>query len=1054
MKSAFVSEKTAFLLIFAITLILQVSSFAVADTKEAEKLWEFGEKAYEAKKYNEALSYYQRSLSLCAGDLECRSSNLNGIGRVHEALGDDKKALPYYEEALKIERQRNNKDGIATNLFNVGAIYYAQAIDYEKAYSLLDESQRIFRELNDKESLALVLHTVGKVASPLGKYEKALAFFNESIKINRELNNQMAVAANLNLVGNVYANLGQYDKPLNFYQEAFAINKKLNNQKETATSLRNIGDAHFDLLQPDKALPYYENALEIQKKLNFRSDMIITLNNTAGLYKDLNQYDKALSYYENALKISREFNNTAEIATIFNNMGNLYGNMGKSDTALSYYQQSLDLEKKLSRPLRITTVLNNIGMEYFRIGQYDQALYYLNDALKIDKKIDNPHNTAIRLNNIGAVYLRQKKYKEAEAVFLERKNLDPRIAPNRLINPGLEALYILTKKYDKALDLLNMSYRKPTWRSTPTYSLDFYTLYGSALKGKSIFRESASSLMKAVSISEDMRLKVSEKEGFFAGGGYLGRLTPHRLLAAVLSERAMSGEPINEEFKPYGKDFASAALYFSELTKARTLIETIRNAERTYDDPDVSSGIKTKEESLLKQLSDIENNLETAYKKGETVLNSLLKRKEELKRELDSLISEIRNKYPKYAALKYPTPIPANKLPLKDNEVLIEFLFTDNGGYAFIVRSSGTIRIQKININREELEEKIKSFVSPFNTGKPGEFSIKTANDLYEILFAQTLKDVKDTEKLIIVTDGMLGLLPFEALVIKQGTDLKGSLFAGDKWSITYAHSATSLALTRLLNPTGANKPLFALGNPVYDKSDPRYIAYRQGSLQKPLLAQNLNQYAFRGITVLPKSGADSKWEEVVYMPLPETEDEIKEIAKLFGVKPEMPDVLLNVSASETNFRNINLKDYRYLHFATHADLPGKVKNIKEPFIILGQVENKGKDDGFLTLSEVLELKLDADLTVLSACSTGKGKMIEGEGVANFARAFQYAGSRSVVVSLWEVASKETVEYMETFYKHLKAGQSQTEALRLARKEIKTKYPNPFYWAVFVLHGE
>ena len=160
-------------------------------------------------------------------------------------------------------------------------------------------------------------------------------------------------------------------------------------------------------------------------------------------------------------------------------------------------------------------------------------------------------------------------------------------------------------------------------------------------------------------------------------------------------------------------------------------------------------------------------------------------------------------------------------------------------------------------------------------------------------------------------------------------------------------------------------------------------------------------------------------------------------------METEPPDVLLGVSATETNLRNVALKDYRYLHFATHADLPGKIQGIKEPFIIMGQVENKGKDDGFLTLSEVLELKLDADMVVLSACSTGKGKMMEGEGVANFARAFQHAGAKSVVVSLWEVASEPAVEYMKAFYGHLKAGKSRAEALRLSRKEIKAKIPQP-----------
>jgi tetratricopeptide (TPR) repeat protein len=188
---------------------------AVANAKdEAERLWELGEKAYNEGRYREAISYYEKSLSKCAGNLECIASDLNGIGASYEAMGDDIKALPYYEKAVDAARKAYNKDLIATNLFNVGAVYYRQAIDYEKAYTYLDESQRFFRELNDRDSLGIALHYLGKVSSAIGRYEKALWSYNESLKIGREKNNQQAVAANLNLIGSVYASLGQYDKPL------------------------------------------------------------------------------------------------------------------------------------------------------------------------------------------------------------------------------------------------------------------------------------------------------------------------------------------------------------------------------------------------------------------------------------------------------------------------------------------------------------------------------------------------------------------------------------------------------------------------------------------------------------------------------------------------------------------------------------------------------------------------------------------------------------------------------------------------------------------------
>ena len=126
-----------------------------------------------------------------------------------------------------------------------------------------------------------------------------------------------------------------------------------------------------------------------------------------------------------------------------------------------------------------------------------------------------------------------------------------------------------------------------------------------------------------------------------------------------------------------------------------------------------------------------------------------------------------------------------------------------------------------------------------------------------------------------------------------------------------------------------------------------------------------------------------------------------------------------------------------------------------EPFILLGQVENEGKDDGFLTLGEVLDLKIQAQMVALCACHTGRGKVMEGEGVVNFARAFQHAGARSVLVGLWVARSKVAAAYMEKFFGCLKDGKSRTEALRQARQEVKHRWgDDPYLWAVFILHGE
>lgn len=1064
-------------IIFYFSLILFVFCTALfAQPKsEAERLWELGEKAYNEGRYKEAIIFYEKSLSLCGKDNECTSSNLNGIGTSYEALGDDLKALSYYEMALNISRKTNNKDILATTLFNVGAVYYRQAIDYEKAYTYLDESSRLFKELNDKNSLGIVLHYLGKVSSLLGKYEKALQSFNETLKIVKEQGNQKAIGANLANIGRVYSKLGQYEKSISYYDDALRVARQAKDYEGISIILRDLGDAYSALYKLDKALSNYLEALNIQKSNNFQGELQITYNNLGAFYSDLNQYEKALSNYEQALKLATEKNDKPIIATTMNNIGHVYAKMGRSDKAIMYYERSLEIERKLKRLSSLSYVLNNIGMEFLRVGKYNDALRYLQEALEIDKKLNNPHLMEIRLNNIGAVYLRQKKLKEAENIFLERRKLEARIKPNRLLHPGLIEVYLLTGRYDDALRLAKEI--PPSWRDNPNRHIEYYTQVGLALKGKGALQESAMNLMNAINLVEDMRQSIVEKGQFFAGGGYYGRLIPYRAITSVLAEMAEKGSNLTPgsritfdpgasswqvrarrsafNFSSFGQNPASAAFYFAELTKARTLLEAMAGAARKTTSEEIPKNLKEAEDRILQELSNIDSGWDSALKKGEQAVKEIQQRREGLKKQLDELIEVLRKNYPRYAALHYPLPVKAEDLPLRQGEVLFEYAVTDDATYVFVLKKGGVKRLIKIPLTRESLEESVKSFIEPMNIKKPEKFSTDLAKKLYETLLSEPLKEVKEGESIIIVPDGILGLLPFEALIIKEGPGIKDSIYMADKYTIAYYHSATIMALQRILKETPQEKTLFALGNPVFTRDDPRYIAWTQG--KKGMQFPDLNQYAFRGLAIKAKWGAvidnDRKEKMIEFPPLPETEEEVRKIADIMGIKPEPPQVLLFVMANETNLKNAGLEKYRYIHLATHASLPGMVQGINEPFILLSQVENRG-DDGFLTLSEVTNMKLNADMVVLSACVTGVGKEVEGEGVVNFARAFQQAGAKSVVVSLWEVASEPVVEYMKIFYSHLKSGKKRAEALRLTRGEIKMKYPNPFYWAVFIIHGE
>lgn len=662
----------------------------------------------------------------------------------------------------------------------------------------------------------------------------------------------------------------------------------------------------------------------------------------------------------------------------------------------------------------------------------------------------------LTLYEIGYINLAQKNYKKAEDQFIEASkllktdlwtdnlknlNLSPDVMEKGMgtlfmnisdVGWGLIEVNLGEKEYVNAINLLKKI--EPTWGSSESQLSIFYTLRGIALNGLERIQEASQDFFNAYLLLEEMRRRKNENaKGFFLIGK---RLRAYEGLVSTLSERIIRGEILS-----------SATFYFSESTKARTLIEEIAVSARRYQSSEIPAGLREKEIMLAAQLAKLDEIKEEAYKKGEEAFKEHQERYRKAKAEMDELIAKLRKEYPRYAALMYPKPFKVEDLPLRDDEVLLEYELTDKAGYLFVVDGSAGLprsvkKLIKIPKSKEEIEAFVNEFMLPLQSPqgiRKEEFSSVLGQKLYELLLAEALKDIPTDKNIIIVPDGILGLLPFEALVMKGGTDYKDSLYVGDKFKISYAQSATVLALNRLLKPSQAARPLFALGNPIYDKNDPRYLAFKQGRPQPTLLAQNREQYSYRALATRREWGKttkdDKEGKEIEFIPLTETEDEVKTIARLYGVKIDPPDVLLNINANETELRKVPLKNYRYLHFATHVDLPGKVQGIKEPFLLLGQVENKGKDDGFLTLTEVLELPLDADMVVLSACLTGRGKAMEGEGVVNFARAFQHAGARSVVVSLWEVTSQETVEYMKLFYQHLKNGKSKAEALIKARKE-------------------
>jgi len=345
--------------------------------------------------------------------------------------------------------------------------------------------------------------------------------------------------------------------------------------------MRDLADISSDLYELDRAIAYYEEAIALQKKQGLTGELMITLNNLGTLYSDLGRYEEARTIYDKVIRLAQAENDKATLATTYNNLGNVWGRLGYADRALYYYQESLSLERRLGRPASLSYVLNNIGMEYFRAEKYEEALKYLSEALAIDKSLNNPHLLETRLNNIGALYLRQGRYAEAERIFLERKQLELRIRPNRLIHSGLIEVYLLTGRYDEALELAQAL--PPSWRDGRNRHIEYHMQVGLALKGKRSLNAAAEHLQQAIALTEDLRQSIGEKAQFFAGGGYYRPLAPYRAIIAVLAEmddrhvplrgildntraRLMARRGIQERLSDFGSP-ADRAFYFQSSRK-------------------------------------------------------------------------------------------------------------------------------------------------------------------------------------------------------------------------------------------------------------------------------------------------------------------------------------------------------------------------------------------------------------------------------------------------------------------------------------------------------
>jgi CHAT domain-containing protein/tetratricopeptide (TPR) repeat protein len=979
-----------------------------------------------------ALTSYMKAIDAfrAIGEKSSLSAMLDSAAENLRTRGRAAEALPLQQESVSIRKGLDNPHDYAQSLNDL-ALVNEELGHIPDAVNAIEECVKITRTLKDNEALATSLTNEAAVYRDAGRYDDAFKVLSEALNVSRDACLTENARKAMMVMGTIHAAMGDAVKASAAQavaEDTTDICAKKESQipeedKEPAyMKSHNMSLALINMGAYPKAIENLEAEL---KKAEADHDERATASAHEGLamaYGESSKFTLAESNLFEAERIYRDLGNPRTLAVAQTSLANLYIRMGRYYDALNVYGEIQRTAASLQdMQLQITTLLSTAEV-YRHLKSYDQAFDDAQQALQLSQKNGFRNLAGESQQTIALIDLGRKNYEEAERLFRESVANDP---SHRVINDGLVEVYLGTGRYSDAEKELSLVTADQLAHADPGYRLQYYTQRGIARLDLTRVSDAVSDFNLAIQEAEEMRSQFLgiKSVGFFDAGSFGGRVRPYRGMLEAFAAMSLSGQQVKATVGGSEVDPTAAAFHFAELTRGRSLTEKLAASSVDELRKQVPETLIAEErqlsdrmEKLVKQHNELHPQTPLTPEENEEF--------EKLRSAARAHLDTLEKNYPLYARAFMPGTIPVNELPLAKDEAVLEYAIGLRSIYLFVITQDHTIQCRSLPVSAEQMEAKVRVFR---NLVVAKRFSPALANGLFNNLIGDVLPYAELPKRLIIVPDGFLGLLPFEALTTNQNDNPS---FLGIDHSITYAQSASVLAWARSFKRNVGAKPLFALADPIFDANDPRY----KPSTSAPSVVDS----------VLPGHS---------YRRLAETQTEVDSLASIMHVDARPPDVLSGQYAAKSTLQKIDLGAYRYLHFATHAAILGDPGRVNEPFLVLSQVGNPPGDDGLLKMSEIMDLKLNSEMVVLGACDTGRGDILEGDGVASLASAFQFAGAETVVLSLWELPSEATQRFMQSFYQNLKDGRSKTEALQLSRDAMRRQYSDPYYWAVFTMYS-
>lgn len=879
------------------------------------------------------------------------------------------------------------------------------AIDkYQQALPLFEAAADDYRR-------GLTLLSIGISYFRLNQFRDALGFFDQTLALAVRTGDLRLEAGAQTYAGGMLDLLGDIDKALERHQRALNLARKRRWQLAEGDALSNMGKIYSDVADWQKALEFYNQALDVFRSMpDGRQREAVTLNNVGMAYSRSGEQEKALEYLQQALTLHRTAGNKHSEAATLTNIGVVYRVKGDSEKAQSYFSQARAMNTETGNRAQLADTLNEIGVAYSENGQSEKALEILNEAIQIHHATGNVRQEAIALANLGEA---QRQSGQSDAAL---------------------------QSFSQALTILR--------------NIGDLSSAARALEGIARAERSQGKLAGArTHIQESLTLIETVR----ARAGSLQMRASYRALVEDAYEFYI-GVLMQQHAANPSQGYDAEALQASERGRARSLLEQLNEA-RIDIRRGVDSALIGKERDLTRVLNaKAQREMQLRLRQGSSdELASLQREISALEDEYQQVQAAIRQSSPQYAALTQPQPLGVKEIQqqLDADTLLLEYSLGEERSYLWVV---GPDSLKSYVLPKQEEIEKVKDRVYESLTARSMVRSLETpaqrssriaeadkdfeqaARELSRMILAPVASELGN-KRLVIVADGALQYVPFAALSVSSVATYQPLIVDHEVISIPSA-SAFAVQRANLANREPAPKTLAVVADPVFSTSDPR--------VKKD--AGQASEDSTRSFEHLPANVATGGQLSIPRLPFTRWEaDRILAVARA-GSNLKALDFRANRAMATSG----ELSKYRYVHFATHGYLDTTRAGLSA--IVLSLYDHDGKpQNGFLRTHDVYNLKLPAELVVLSACETGLGKDVRGEGLEGLTRSFMYAGARRVVVSLWNVNDKATAALMQHLYTGmLRSNKTPAAALRTAQIEmLRTRqWQSPYYWAAFVMQGE